>query len=183
MEKNLALLNIIGLLADEDNFKILAAIALGNRTLTEISGKTGFENAKIVKVMVKLEKAGLIENQGESGYCYCARVLKDLNHRIGHSLEHKAAASKLDRFIRNGRLLTFPKSQEDRILVLEHLADMFEFGRKYTETEVNIILNTLHPDHAAFRRYLIDYGFLERNTETDDGHAVVVYWRKAKRQD
>jgi hypothetical protein len=180
MAMNLELMSIIGLLADEDNFKILAAIALGAGTLAEIGGKIGFDNAKIVKIIVRLEKAGLIEKIEETGYHYCPQVLADLNHNLGRGLEHKPAASKLDRFIRNGRLTAFPKSQDDRIMVLEYMANMFEFDRQYTETEVNIILNTLHPDHAAFRRYLIDYGFLERNTKTDDGHPVVIYRRKVR---
>jgi hypothetical protein len=99
---------------------------------------------------------------------------------LSKTIEHKPAASHLDRFIRNGRLTNFPKSQDDRLLVLEHLANLFEFDRRYTEKEVNIILNTLHPDHASFRRYLIDYGFLERNSETEDGRTTMLYWRKAR---
>jgi hypothetical protein len=180
MAMNLELMSIIGLLADEDKFKILAAIALGAGTLAEIGEKTGFDHVKIVKAAARLEKAGLIERKADSGYRYLPGILTELNMALSKTMEHKPAASHLDRFIRNGRLTNFPKSQDDRLLVLEHLANLFEFDRRYTEKEVNIILNTLHPDHASFRRYLIDYGFLERNSETEDGRTTMLYWRKAR---
>ena len=79
MAMNLELMSIIGLLADEDKFKILAAIALDANTLGEISNKTGFDNAKIVKAAARLEKAGLIERRADSGYRYLPQTLADLN--------------------------------------------------------------------------------------------------------
>ena len=57
---------------------------------------------------------------------------------------------------------------------------MFEFDRQYTETEVNIQLGTLHPDFAALRRYLVDYGFLARISEIKDDHSVMFYRRMAR---
>jgi hypothetical protein len=180
MAMNLELMSIVGLLADEDKLKVLAAIVLGAGTLAEIGEKTGFDHAKIVKAAARLEKAGLIERKEGSGYRYLSQTLADLNIDLSKTMEHKPAASHLERFIRNGRLTNFPKSQDDRLLVLEHLANLFEFDRRYTEKEVNIILNTLHPDHASFRRYLIDYGFLERNSETKEDITTIFYWRKVR---
>ena len=46
--------------------------------------------------------------------------------------------------------------------MLDYLAQRFEPGVRYPETEVNEILVALHPDYAAFRRYLVDNGFLDR---------------------
>jgi hypothetical protein len=177
MEINTKLLNILGLLADEDKFKVAAAISLGAGTVSAICNSTGLDDANIIKSIVSLEKAGLVENKGTAGYLYCPKALKDLNFELSRTLEHKPAKSHLDRFIRNGQLLTFPKSREDRLLVLKYLADMFEFDRRYTETEVNIKLGALHSDHAALRRYLVDYGFLARTNETNDGRSTMIYWR------
>jgi len=60
--------------------------------------------------MIKLEKAGLVDNQLDTGHCYRAQKLKDINHHLNTSMAHKPTPTGIDRFIRNGRLQTFPKS-------------------------------------------------------------------------
>ena len=75
----------------------------------------------------------------------------------------------LGRFLKDGRLTVIPAKAAKRRLVLDHLAQMFEPGRRYPEAEVNALLQRVHPDTAALRRYLVDEGFMARA----DG----VYWR------
>jgi len=48
----------------------------------------------------------------------------------------------------------------------------FDSSEKYTEKEVNQILESVYPDFVTLRRYLIEYGFLDR---TADGSK---YWVK-----
>jgi hypothetical protein len=177
METNPELLSVTGALADDEIFKILAAVALGANTPDKISRLTGFDNSKIIKSMVKLEKAGLVENTSDTGYRYYTQKIKDLNHHLNKSLAHKPTLTGVDRFIRNGRLQTFPKSRDDRLPVLEYIANLFEFDKQYPEIEVNIKLTALHQDFAALRRYLIDYGFFERSNVTADGRTTVFYRR------
>jgi hypothetical protein len=69
----------------------------------------------------------------------------------------------------DGSLHTIPGRHAKRVVVLDRIAQEFEPGRHYTETEVVDVLVRYHPDHAALRRYLVDEGFLTRH----DG----VYWR------
>lgn len=73
------------------------------------------------------------------------------------------------RFVQDGRLLIMPTKRSKLLAVLDHLAQAFETGRTYAETEVNAVLQGFHDDHAALRRYLVDEGFLAR----EGG----VYWR------
>jgi hypothetical protein len=73
------------------------------------------------------------------------------------------------RFFRDGRLLSVPRQQSKRRVVLDYLATSFEPGVRYSEKEVNEILRPVYDDYVALRRYLIDEGFLGR----DAG----VYWR------
>lgn len=47
-------------------------------------------------------------------------------------------------------------------MILEYVAGLFDSGRRYAEVEVNELLNTLHDDHAALRRHLVDERLLER---------------------
>lgn len=75
----------------------------------------------------------------------------------------------VDRFVQDGRLVIMPTKRAKRLLVLAHIAESFEPGHTYSETEVNEILLSVHGDYAALRRYLVDDEFLDR----DGG----VYWR------
>ena len=68
-----------------------------------------------------------------------------------------------------GRLHTIPTKRAKRLVVLDLLAQRFELGRTYPESEVVAILTEVHPDHAALRRYLVEEGFLTREDS--------VYWR------
>lgn len=75
----------------------------------------------------------------------------------------------LARFVKDGRLVLLPSKRAKWLVVLDHLAQSFELGRTYAESEVNEILAGFHEDYAALRRYLVDESFLTR----DGG----VYWR------
>jgi hypothetical protein len=69
----------------------------------------------------------------------------------------------------DGSLTAIPTKIRKRLVVLDHLAQHFEPGRRYDETDVNNTLRRYHPDVAALRRYLVEEGFLDRA----DGR----YWR------
>ena len=62
----------------------------------------------------------------------------------------------------DGTLHTIPTKRAKRLVVLDHLAQAFEPGRRYTEAEVSAELEKVHPDYAALRRYLVDDQFLAR---------------------
>ena len=69
----------------------------------------------------------------------------------------------------DGRLSAIPTRIRKRLVVLNELAQEFEIGQTYDETQVNNALRAWHDDVAALRRYLVEEGFLERR----DGR----YWR------
>lgn len=69
----------------------------------------------------------------------------------------------------HGRLSSIPSKHSKRLVVLDHLAQLFEPGVHYPETEVNRILRSAHDDVAALRRHLVEEGFMDR----EGG----IYWR------
>ena len=75
----------------------------------------------------------------------------------------------LERFLRDGRLVTMPTRRAKRLVVLDAVAQLFELGRTYAEHEVNALLAPIHSDVPALRRYLVDEQFLSREAG--------VYWR------
>ncbi|MGN6792905.1 MAG: DUF2087 domain-containing protein [Streptosporangiaceae bacterium] len=68
----------------------------------------------------------------------------------------------LRNFMRDGRIVTMPAKRSRRIILLNHVAQMFDVGVRYSESEVNRQLRTVHDDYAALRRYLVDEGFMSR---------------------
>jgi hypothetical protein len=72
-------------------------------------------------------------------------------------------------FFDGERLRTMPRPGRKRRIVLEQVAQRFEPGRRYDETEVNNCLRPVWPDVAALRRYLVDEVLLDR--------AEGRYWR------
>jgi hypothetical protein len=77
---------------------------------------------------------------------------------------------ELHPFVRGGKVTIMPSRRAARMLLLDHVAQAFEPGRRYQEAAVNEILKSACDDHAEMRRYLVDYELLSR---TPDG----TYWR------
>ncbi len=70
------------------------------------------------------------------------------------------------------QLSKFPKKQKHKLIVLRNIASRFENSRVYNEKEVNGILKTAGDDYVTIRRYLIEYGFLDRKPDGSQ------YWLK-----
>ncbi|MHB9094836.1 MAG: DUF2087 domain-containing protein [Eubacteriales bacterium] len=71
-----------------------------------------------------------------------------------------------------GPLDSFPLKEKKRVAILRHLVKYFDANKTYTEKEVNAILKQFYDDYVLLRRYLIEYGFMDR---TQDGSS---YWVK-----
>ncbi len=70
------------------------------------------------------------------------------------------------------KLKVFSKKEKKKIVILGRVAEEFQTGVRYTEPQVNDILLEIWDDFVTMRRYLVEYGFMDR---TRDGSA---YWKK-----
>ncbi|UVI28862.1 DUF2087 domain-containing protein [Paenibacillus spongiae] len=71
----------------------------------------------------------------------------------------------------DGPLTKLPRKEKHKVALLKHVTAKFKKGIRYNEKEVNeILIRFLDEEYVTLRRYLIDYGFLDRE---DDGSA---YW-------
>lgn len=70
------------------------------------------------------------------------------------------------------KLKVFSPKEKKKIVILRKIAKQFEKDRKYSEKEVNSILKAIYEDYATIRRYLIEYGFMERTNDCKE------YWLK-----
>ncbi len=72
----------------------------------------------------------------------------------------------------DGPLTEFPVKEKRKLAILTHLSHRFEPGVRYTEKQITAILLKANPDHATLRRYLIEYGFMDRERDCS------AYWLK-----
>ncbi|PLT47554.1 metalloregulator ArsR/SmtB family transcription factor [Paenibacillus sp. FSL W8-1187] len=68
-------------------------------------------------------------------------------------------------FDREGRLKNIPAQLKKKLVVLEHLAQKLEPGRKYPEKDINAFIREFHPDFATLRREFIMQQYLFREKE------------------
>jgi hypothetical protein len=174
---------LVGLLADDDRRKVVAALVLGASTTPELMRATSLDGRRVVRALNRLVSGGLvIDAQGdrhvllEGAFQLAARAVAAARPVSDEHRDAPADEGKVLRaFVRDGQLTSIPSAWAKRRIVLDWLAQRFEPGRRYSEAMVNRSLAQVHPDTAALRRYLVDDGFLSR----DHGE----YWRTGGRVD
>jgi hypothetical protein len=67
-------------------------------------------------------------------------------------------------------LKNFSSKEKKKVVILSAIIEQFERGKKYTEKGVNQILQPIYSDYVMIRRYLIEYGFMERSADGSE------YW-------
>ena len=72
----------------------------------------------------------------------------------------------------DGPLKKFPPKEKQRLVVLREIAKLLTSDRTYEEKEINQILENVYHDYVMVRRYLIEYGFLDRKADGSQ------YWLK-----
>lgn len=173
---------IVGLLADDDRRRVTAALILGDVTLADVCHTTGLDTPAASKALARLADTGLVVQGSEGGlhlvtesFRLAARTAAAQARAMGAAesddfggVTHDAA-KVLRTFVRDGRITQIPSAQGKRLVLLDWLAQDFEIGRRYSEAMVNLVIGKRHADTAAWRRYLVDHGFMDR----EDGE----YWR------
>ena len=171
---------LLALLAEPDRLRAVAAVALGATSLPEVAERTGLEPLAAARALSRLVAGGLLDGAAGKGYRVRTEALQAAAIPAAGEAEpgDEPGDQVLRRFISRGRLLAMPAARGKRLVVLDHLAGLFEPGRRYPEPEVNELLRRYHPDYAMLRRYLVDDGFLARADEAGPGtRSVKVYWR------
>ena len=75
----------------------------------------------------------------------------------------------VDAFFEYGKLKSIPAQRKKERIILEVIVQAFEFDKKYTEREVNIIIADFYDDFCTLRRDMISERLLDR-----EGN---LYWR------
>ncbi|MEJ6951377.1 DUF2087 domain-containing protein [Natronospora cellulosivora (SeqCode)] len=71
-----------------------------------------------------------------------------------------------------GKLSTFYMKEKYKLIILQEIIKRFERDKIYKEIEINQVLKDVYDDFVTLRRYLIEYGFMDRKADGSE------YWLK-----
>ncbi|BAJ63632.1 metalloregulator ArsR/SmtB family transcription factor [Anaerolinea thermophila] len=163
-------------LSDANRLRILGVLANQSMSVEQISTSLNLSPSTVSHHLAKLSEAGLVTAKPESYYniySLNSATLEEMSQRLlrKENLVQLAEEIDLESFDRKvirdymtptGKLKTIPAQEKKLLAILRYLAQSFETGKSYSEREVNEILKKFHDDFASLRRYLIDYGFMQR---------------------
>jgi hypothetical protein len=155
-----------GLLGDDDRLRVVAAIALGARTIDDVAKTGDLEPQEVRRALPRLISAGVVEEQDGlrvdmAAFREAARERPPRRRELPGATPEQARV--LRNFVEEGRLRALPVRAGQRRVVLEYLAERFQEGVEYPEPDVNELLGRFHDDYASLRRHLVDDGLLTRS--------------------
>jgi predicted transcriptional regulator len=163
-------------LSDANRLKIVALLAVGERSVEDLAAKLDLTSSTVSHHLARLSAIGLVSARAE-GYYSIYRLeegaLAVMAHRLlkDETLPAVAADVELDVFDRkvlqtylgaDGRIKAFPVQRKKDLVILRYVARVFEPRRRYSEKEVNAMLRRFSDDTARLRRYLVEFGFMQR---------------------
>lgn len=170
---------LVGLLAEPERLRVVAALVLGARTPSEVVAATGLDQRGAGRALQRLENGGLVSVEPDGVVLHdevfkrAARTAAPPPKTEDHGYADERTESVVRTFVRDGRLLRLPAQRSRRRTVLEHVVQAFVPGQRYAEREVDVALRAWTDggavDHVTLRRHLVDEGLLSR----DGGW----YWR------
>lgn len=148
---------IVAALANAEMRAVFARIVLepGSKRHFE-----GFSPVRSERLVESLLKSGLIDESGGE------LAVSETVFRDALAAGTKPPPSGLARFMDGDRIVQFPSNLSDRVELLRNIAGrVLHGGEEISETEINSRLRRHSDDVAVLRRYLVDFGLVERNRD------------------
>jgi hypothetical protein len=144
---------VVAALANRDARTAYAQIVLGEDVLADAK-----EQRRHRAVNILLE-AGLVERTGTNGHQASESIFRDLLSQQ----PRRQPKTGVDRFLRLGRIDRYPANAADRRELLAWIVSAaIQPGEDLTERQVNERLLSYTEDVVLLRRYLVDFGLLQR---------------------
>lgn len=175
-------------LGDESRLRIYRLLGRGEISVGELAEAMELREPTVSHHLNKLREAGLVTLRAEGNLRFYRQSRPDLERfrkllarieepdeeyepieddqswidALGWPPEH---AQVLRDYTFQGRLKRLPvRKQKPLKVILYWLTGMFEFGRDYSEAEVNEVIRSVYEkDYVSLRRDLISYGCLLRD--------------------
>jgi hypothetical protein len=171
--------------ANENRLKILGILANGECSVQELALLLDLKEPTVSHHLAMLKDIGLVDMRAAGNtHLHCLNV-EGLQAMSRDVLTREKVASLVDDlveydvwekkvlriFLEGDCIKQIPAQFKKKLVVLKWLASHFEEGRRYTEAEVNEIIETCHPEYTFLRRQMVDCGLMDRDNR--------IYWRVA----
>lgn len=169
-------------LADKSRLQILKSLAMEDMYVERLAQRLDLTPATISFHLKKLSQAGAVSSYKSQYYTMYALNREVLNTGILELILEKSDESDtqaqrdaayrqkvIDSFFEYGKLKSIPVQRKKERIILEVIAEQFDFDRTYTEREVNLIIADFHDDFCTLRRDMISEKLLDRENGT--------YWK------
>ena len=172
-------------LADKSRLQILKSLAVEDMYVERLAERLDLTPSTISFHLKKLSEAGAVtayKNQYYMMYSLNKEIFQTsiLDILRQESDEAKKQAQRdadyrqrvIDAFFEYGKLRSIPTQLKKERIILEVIAEAFEFDRIYSEREVNVMIADFHDDFCTIRRDMVGEGLLGRDSTG--------YWRVKK---
>ncbi len=131
------------------------------------------EKAKQAKMFLAIYELALMEDKSQDSLIPIHDTAKMVDDRyITTSGEEEKILKTHFLSVSPLKLGVFPAKEKKKVVILKKIAELFQKGREYEEVELNLMLKDIHEDFPTLRRYLIEYGFMDRTNDCKK------YWLK-----
>ncbi|HAV78222.1 MAG TPA: ArsR family transcriptional regulator [Anaerolineae bacterium] len=179
MEPQPEILSFVKAMSSAERLRIVGLLSQGPKRAVDVASALGVHASDVMRHLEQLTATGVV-TEADSVYELDEKAIESLARGQFEARRPVYDANEEDEDIRkmlntfllaDGTLKQIPPLGKKLLIIMNFLVHAFDFDATYTEKEVNIILRRFHVDTAALRRYLVDYGLMERES---DG---TKYWR------
>ena len=164
-------------LSDKSRLQILKSLAIEDMYVERLAERLGISAPTVSFHLKKLADAGAVTSYKNQYYMmyslnrkvFEVSILKILEENPDGVAYINVRKKVINAFFEYGKLKAIPSQRKKERIVLEVIADAFEYDRIYSEREVNIIIADFHDDFCTIRRDMVAENLLDR----DSGG----YWR------
>jgi DNA-binding transcriptional ArsR family regulator len=188
LDERRALIMAMQALLDLNVLRVVAALAGGERSMSELAAELKVEPSLSRGPLGRLISLQIVALRRDGGRMICfldterlhalrgalQRLSREQLAREVSAIPGLAEMSEGDQgilrnYLRGEQITELPVGPKRMQALLRWLVEHFELGRRYPERELNEIIKRHHPDFATLRRELVDAGLMARERE--------VYWR------
>ena len=169
-------------LADKSRLQILKSLAVEDMYVERLAERLGLTAPTISFHLKKLSDAGAVTAYKNQYYMMYSLNKEIFQTSILEILQQESDEAQkqaqrdadyrqrvIDSFFEYGKLKSIPTQLKKERIVLEVIAEAFDFDRMYSEREVNITIADFYDDFCTIRRDMVSERLLSRNG--------IEYWR------
>ena len=169
-------------LADKSRIQILKSLAVEDMYVERLAERLGLTASTISFHLKKLSDANAVTAYKTQYYMMYSLNKEIFQINILEILQQESDEAQkqaqrdadyrqrvIDAFFEYGKLKAIPTQLKKERIVLEVIAEAFDFDKMYSEREVNIIIADFYDDFCTIRRDMVSERLLGRNG--------IEYWR------